>query len=237
MLSDGKTAVPAAGMGAIADQLHDRAERAGAEVRTDARVDAVDSTEEGATVTVDGDAVDADAVVVATDPRRARKLTGVESVPTDARPSTTQYYRLPGDVDLGTERRILLNAESARPNAVVPLSDVAPEYAPADAELLNATFLGREPLRMDDAELADLTRAALASWYPERRFDALEPLATDRIEFAQFDQPPGIHDRLPDARAPVGSVYLAGDYTQWSAIQGALESGRVAADAVTADLT
>jgi monoamine oxidase len=88
---------------------------------------------------------------------------------------------------------------------------------------------------MDDADLADVTRAALSSWFPEREFGRLEPLATDRIEFAQFDQPPGIHDTLPDVRAPDGGVYLAGDYTQWSAIQGALESGRVAADAVEAD--
>jgi phytoene dehydrogenase-like protein len=237
MLTDGSTAVPAGGMGAIADQLLDRATAAGADVQTGAQVEAVDATGTGATVTVDGHDRDADAAVVATDPRRASELTGVESIPTEARPSTTQYYRLPGDADLGTKQRILLNAGSTRPNTVVPLSDVAPEYAPDDAELLNATFLGEEPLTMDDAELAELTRTALASWYPERRFDSLEPLATDRIEFAQFDQPPGIHDRLPEATAPAERVYLAGEFTEWSAIQGALESGRVAADAVEADLS
>ena len=237
MLTDGATAVPAAGMGAIAAQLLDRAQGAGAAVRTGSRVERVDTTGDGATVTVGGDPVEADAVVVATDPRQARQLTGVESIPTAARPSTTQYYRLPGGADLGTKKRILLNAGSAKPNTVVPLSDVAPEYAPDDAALLNATFLGREPLRMDAAELAELTREALESWYPERRFGSLEPLATDRIEFAQFDQPPGVHDRLPTVDAPAGPVYLAGEYTQWSAIQGALESGRAAAEAVEADLS
>jgi phytoene dehydrogenase-like protein len=236
MLSDGATAVPAAGMGAIAAQLAGRAREAGVEIHTDSGVEGVDGDDDGATVRVGGATVDADAVVVATDPRTARELTAVASIPTRARPSTTQYYRLPAGTDLRTKRRILLNAESGRPNAVVPLSDVAPEYAPDDAELLNATFLGEEPLSMDDAALAEATREALASWYPERSFGGLEPLATDRIEFAQFDQPPGIHDTLPDARAPDGRVYLAGDYTRWSAIQGALESGRDAARAVEADL-
>jgi phytoene dehydrogenase-like protein len=236
MLSDGSTAVPADGMGAIADQLVTTARAAGADVRTGATVEAVDGDADGATVRVDGETVDADAVVVATDPRTASDLTAVASIPTAARPSTTQYYRLPGGTDLGTKKRILLNAASASPNAVVPLSEVAPEYAPADAELLNATFLGAESLSMDDDALAAETQAALESWYPERGFGGLEPLATDRIEFAQFDQPPGIHDTLPDARAPDGRVYLAGDYTQWSAIQGALESGRAAAQAVQADL-
>jgi phytoene dehydrogenase-like protein len=236
MLSDGATAVPAAGMGAIAEQLARRAREAGVETHTDSQVEAVDGDDDGATVRVGGATVDADAVVVATDPRTAEELTAVASIPTRARPSTTQYYRLPAGTDLGTKRRILLNAESGRPNAVVPLSDVAPEYAPDDAELLNATFLGREPLSMDDAALAEATRGALASWYPEREVGGIEPIATDRVEFAQFDQPPGVHDTLPDARAPDGRIYLAGDYTRWSAIQGALESGRDAARAVEADL-
>ena len=235
MLSDGQTAVPAAGMGAIADQLAASAEAAGVDIRTDSVVYEVSAESDGVTLDVDGGRVDADAVVVATDPRTAAELTAVDSIPTRARPSTTQYYRLPDGTDLDTKKRILLNAESAAPNAVVPLSQVAPEYAPADAELLNATFLGEDPLSMTDEELADQTRAALRSWYPERRFDSLEPLETDRIEFAQFDQPPGIHEGLPDARDPEGPVYLAGDYTQWSAIQGALASGRVAAQAVEDD--
>ncbi|AUV81142.1 phytoene dehydrogenase [Salinigranum rubrum] len=235
MLSDGRTAVPADGMGAIADQLADRAEAVGVDIHTDSVVYEVSGDADGATLDVDGATVEADAVVVGTDPRTAAELTDVDAIPTRARPSTTQYYRLPEGTDLGTKKRILLNAESATPNAVVPLSAVAPEYAPDDAELLNATFLGETPLSMDDEALADATRDALAAWYPERQFGALEPIATDRIEFAQFDQPPGIHDSLPDVRAPAGRVYLAGDYTQWSSIQGALESGRVAAQAVGDD--
>jgi phytoene dehydrogenase-like protein len=237
MLSAGRTAVPAAGMGAIADQLASATRDAGADVRTGSTVTAVDADADGAIVVVDGVSVEADAAVVATDPRTARELTAVESIPTRGRPSTTQYYRLPEGRSFGTRKRILLNAESARPNAVVPLSEVAPDYASDGAELLNATFLGEEPLSMDDDALAAATRTALSSWYPEREFGGLEPIATDRIEFAQFDQPPGAHDRLPDTRAPAGRLYLAGDYTQWSAIQGALESGRVAAQAVETDLS
>jgi phytoene dehydrogenase-like protein len=233
MLSDGRTAVPADGMGAIADQLAARAEAAGVDVHTDSVVYEVTPERNGATLDVDGGTVEADAVVVATDPRTAAELTGVDAIPTRARPSTTQYYRLPEGTDLGTKQRILLNAESAAPNAVVPLSAVAPEYAPDDAELLNATFLGEDALSMDDAELLARTRDALASWYPERQFGALEPLATDRIEFAQFDQPSGIHDSLPDADDPEGPVYLAGDYTEWSSIQGAMQSGAVAAQTVS----
>lgn len=58
---------------------------------------------------------------------------------------------------------------------------------------------------------------------------------TDRISFAQFAQPPGIYRDLPDARDPEGAVYLAGDHTEWSSIQGAMKSGRVASEAVLED--
>jgi hypothetical protein len=73
-------------------------------------------------------------------------------------------------------------------------------------------------------------RAALESWYPAARFGELELRHTDRVDFAQFPQPPGFRAGLPDPSAPDGSVVLAGDYTRWCAIQGSMESGRVAAD-------
>jgi len=119
---------------------------------------------------------------------------------------------------------LLLNAADTRPNQVALLSTVAPEYAPEGMHLLSATFLGG-PGEGDDA-LAGEVREALASWFPENQFGELELLRTDRIPFAQFAQPPGFLVELPDVDAPAGPVYLAGDYTRWSSIQGALESGR-----------
>jgi phytoene dehydrogenase-like protein len=159
----------------------------------------------------------------------------VSSIPTEAVSSVTQYYSVPGGTDLGTDRKLLLNARDAVPNAVVPMSEVAPEYAPAGRELLTATFLGEASMDADDEELATATRRALAAWYPERDFEDVEVVATDRIEFAQFAQPPGVHDDLPSARTAGGNTYLAGDYTGWSSINAAMKSGRLAASAALAD--
>ncbi|QLH84390.1 NAD(P)/FAD-dependent oxidoreductase [Halosimplex pelagicum] len=236
MLSRGNTAVPADGMGAISDQLAARARDAGVSIETGGEVTAVegatsDGTDGGATVEAGGETVDTDAVVVATDPKRARELTGVESVPTDARGCVTQYFRTREHRSLDTGHRLVLNAVDSCPNTVAPLSTVAPEYAPDGHALLSATTLG-VPDRSDE-ELATAVRDALVTWYPEHRFDDLELLATDRVEFAQFDQPPGFREGLPAVDAPDGPVYLAGDYTQWSSIQGALESGQIAAETVS----
>jgi phytoene dehydrogenase-like protein len=234
-LSEGRTAVPAEGMGAIPAQLLARAEDAGVDVHLDECVERIDDEgSETAVVTADR-TVAADAVVVAADPRRARELTGVPSIPRAAKSSVTQHYALPGHVSLDSGRRIVLHADGDEPTTVAPMSAVASEYAPEDRTLLAATFLGREALDRPVETMATATRETLSSWYPERSFESLETLATDRIEFAQFAQPPGVHDDLPGPRTPDGDVYLAGDYTRWSSIQGALRSGADAAAAVLAD--
>jgi phytoene dehydrogenase-like protein len=234
-LSEGDTAVPAAGMGAIPEQLAARAEDAGVRLRLDEPVERIDDEGSDTAVVTADRTVATDAVVVAADPKRARELTGIPSIPRGGRPSVTQHYAVAAHVDLGTGRRIVLNADDEAPNTVAPMSAVAPEYTPDDRALLSATFLGAEALDRPAGDLADASREALESWYPERSFESLDVLATDRIEFAQFAQPPGVHDDLPGPRTGSAGVYLAGDYTRWSSIQGALRSGREAAEAVLAD--
>ena len=251
MLSTGDAAVPADGMGAIPAQLRWRAETAGAAVETDRTVTGVTTEGDGVVVetdrtvtgvTTEGDGVvveteaasrSADAAVVATDPQAAADLTGVDA-PSDARGCVTVHCSLPTHQQLDTGARILLNAADDRPNTVAPMSAAAPEYAPEDRQLLAATFLGEQAA--DDDTLGGTVRDALAAWYPENHFGELDVVGVDRVPFAQFAQPPGFRDDLPAIDAPAGPVYLAGDHTQWSSIQAALDSGRAAAEAVQTDL-
>ncbi|WP_324661859.1 NAD(P)/FAD-dependent oxidoreductase [Haloarcula sediminis] len=229
MLSEGEIFVPARGMQAMPEQLADRAAAAGATIETDRTVETVDAAAGHDTVTVEtaGETVTADACVVATDPVTAADLTGVDTIPTETLGCVTQYFSLPTSKAPSMGKRIVLNAADDRPNTVAPLSAVAPEYAPEGMELYSATFLGAQDA--DDEDLAADVYDALASWYPSAGFDALELLRTDRVPLAQFAQPPGFRESVPDPDAPAGPVALAGDYTRWSSIQGALESGRVAA--------
>ncbi|GAA0677091.1 NAD(P)/FAD-dependent oxidoreductase [Natronoarchaeum mannanilyticum] len=234
MLSEGRIAVPADGMGAIPEQLAERAREAGVTVMTDTEVESVDADDAEAEVSVGGETRTADAVVVATDPPTARDLTGVESIPTDGEGCVTQYYSMPRSESLDAGKRLILNAGGEDPNHVVVNSEIAPEHAPEDRHLASATFLGdrdEQPARFDD-----MTRRALSSWYPEHSFADFELLGTERVPFSQFAQPPGSLDDLPSVDAPAGRCYLAGDYTRWSSIQGAMESGRDAAQTALADL-
>jgi len=234
LLAEGETVVPADGMGAVTDQLAARAREAGATVETGTPVEAVDGGSEAATVEVPGETVDADAVVVAADPDAARDLTGVDAIPTEWRGCVTQHVALPAGHPLADSDRIHLNAESAVPNTVAPMSGVAPEYAPDDRELVAATTLGTPDRSSTD--LATAAREAVAGWYPAASLGEFEVLHTHRVPRSQFAQPPGVRETLPDARDPDdGRVYLAGDYTHSSSIHGAMESGLSAARAVRED--
>jgi phytoene dehydrogenase-like protein len=234
MFAEGAAAVPADGMGAIPAQLAERAQAAGAAVEMGTEVTALSADDGGATLSVGGETVAADAAVVATDPGTARELAGVEGIPGDGPGCVTQYYALPADRGLDVDGRIVLNTADERPNQVVAHSEVAPEYAPDGRELVSATFLGAPDDGDDD--LAAATRAALSSWFPERGFDEMETVHTDRIPTAGFAQAPGFHEELPAPDAPAGPVVLGGECTRWSSIQGALAGGRAAADAAAAYL-
>ncbi|MFC7177257.1 FAD-dependent oxidoreductase [Halosegnis marinus] len=214
-------------MGAIPEQLGARAREAGASIELGAEVAAVAPDGDRVTVETAGETIDADAAVVATDPKTAGDLTGV-ATPTGAKACVTQHLSLPAHRDLRTGRRIVLNSADDRPNTVSPTSEAQPAYAPDDEQLFVANFLGEQDA--SDEELADEVRDAMASWFPEARFDDLELRHTDRVDFAQFPQPPGFRDDLPAPDAPEGNVVLAGDYTRWCSIQGSMESGKVAAD-------
>jgi len=231
MLTEGSTAVPADGMGAITAQLAERAHEAGVAVETGTAVEDVTPVGD-AQATVDvvagGESLTADAAVVATDPKTASELTGVEAITTEARSCVTVHVGLPSGNRPPMGKRIVLNADDDRPNSVAPMSGVAPDYAPDGRTLYSATFLGQQDA--SDDELFEEARAALASWYPGASFAELELIGVDRIDFAQFAQSPGFRAGLPAVDAPDGAVALAGDYTRWSSIQGALESGRVAAE-------
>jgi len=232
MLAEGKTVVPADGMGAMTAQLAERAREAGVRIETETPVEAVEAVD--ATVQIPGETLDAEAVVVAADPKSARDLTGVDAIPTDGLGCVTQHVALQSGHPLADSDRIHLNAGGEVPNTVAPMSGVAPEYAPDDRELAAVTTLGTPDRSSTD--LAEAARTAIGSWYPEASATEFEVLHTHRVPFSQFAQPPGVHETLPDVRDPDGAVYLAGDYTRDSSINGAMDSGRAAADAVGDDL-
>ena len=175
----------------------------------------------------DGRQFAAKAIVVATEHQVAARLLG-EPQPPAARSVTCLYFtaeQTPVDepiLVLNGEGRGLVN------NLCVP-SMVAPGYAPPGATLVSATVLGIPTL--DDLQLELSVRGQLQEWFGER-VQTWRHLRTYRIPFAlPVQAPPALS---PVAKAPrrQDGLWVCGDYLDTASIQGAMISGRRAADDV-----
>src|ERR687897_32918 len=225
MLATGKTVVPAKGMAEIPTQLASHLPTDS--ILLDSPVEAL--LREGdrvAGVKVKGREYEADAVVVATDAPAAGKLTG-EAVPEGSVGEVCLYYETSG---IGSGKKVVLNAEEdAFVNNAVEISAVSERYAPDGRHLLYAVTLGG--FSLPDDELHRRAIGGLSRLYPEGDF---RPLELRRIPYGQFAQPAGIHDSLPPNRTATPGLFLAGEYTEDSSINGSMFSGERAAGEVLA---
>lgn len=225
MLASGDSILPAEGIQRIPDQLVAALPRGS--VRCNARVSELLVT--GGRVhgvrLISGEKIEADQVVVATSSPVAEKFIQ-EKLPSKALRCVCLYFA--GDERLYAQRKILLNSDpQAYINNAVLLTNIAPTYAPPRKHLLSVTVLG-DPVE-DDAVIEQRCRAELAGWFPEHDLQHWQLLALYRIPFAQFAQPAGVFDTLPSNRTATEGLYIAGEYTMSSSIQGAMHSGEHAA--------
>jgi phytoene dehydrogenase-like protein len=220
-LAVGDAAVPAAGMGAIPDQM--AAGLPEGAVRLGARVERIDGT---VVHVAGGDPVHAEAVVVATEGPVAADLVGVRD-PGSKSVSALWYS---AEVPPERGRSILLDGTGRGPALnVAVLSEVAPGYAPPGRSLLVAACPA--DLRTD---LDGLVRQQLAGWFGTDEVASWTLLRHDRIAHGQprADVPfsPKRAVALGDGR------FVAGDHRDTPSIQGALFSGRRCGEAVLASL-
>ncbi|MBF6589058.1 MAG: FAD-dependent oxidoreductase [Ktedonobacterales bacterium] len=232
MLASGSIALPTDGIGAITDQLAARLPASAIHLET--RVEGIIEAEGravGVTLT-GGEEMQGDAIILATDAPTAERLSGR---PLPSEPVSVTCVYLATTESLYAGPRLLLNANpEAFVNNVLQLTNVSPAYAPPGQHLLSVTVLGLP--EMDDAVLTARCREEMATWFPGKDLTRLRHVATYRIRFAQFRQPPGIFATLPPHAAPTAGLFLAGEYTASSSIQGAMESGETAAREVLASL-
>ena len=223
MLATGKTAVPAHGMGEIPKQLASHLPLDA--VRTNSPVGSLlREADRVVGVEVGGEEHEANAVVVATDAPAAVRLAGA-SAPEGSVGQLCAYYAAEG---LSSGKKIVLNAEDRGfVNNAVQISNVSPLYAPRGQGLLSVVALGGFDL--PDEEIYRRGVEDVTRWYPEAD---LMPLAIYRVPYAQFPQPPGVHETLPENRTDTPGLVLAGEYTEDSSINGSMLSGEKAAEEV-----
>ncbi len=226
MFSTGEAALPAAGMGAIATQLASGLPTDW--IRTGTRVKRVSPQQ---VWLEDGQVIQALRVVLACDQPSAAKLLGKPSS-VQGHPVTCLYFSA---AKPPVEEPILvLNGDGHGPvnNLCVP-SQVIPGYAPPGKSLVSVTVLGEAgPDRQQN--LVEEVRAQLIQWFGSDVADWVH-LKTMHIPFglpiqnaggqtADEDQKPPEHDGLIEC----------GDHLENASLQGAMLSGRRAAESIIA---
>jgi protoporphyrinogen oxidase len=166
--------------------------------------------------------------VLATDLPNAARLTGGDEK-IEGRSCVCIYFATTQSLYNGP--RLLLNANpDAFVSHAIQLTNVSPAYGPKGQYLLSVTILG-DP-EMSDEEVSKRCREEMASWFPGKDLATLRQVGFFRIRFSQFKQTPGIFATLPSNMLPTKGLFLAGEYTESSSIQGAITSGEKAAQAV-----
>ncbi len=210
-LAAGPAAVPAFGMGEIADQLGE-----GLEVRLRKRVVSVGP---GSATVEGGEHLVARAVVVAA-------AGVVDEPPHGWNGCTTSYFDAPAPPFPGPW--LVLDGEGEGPiGSLVAMSEVSPDLASEHRTLIAANSVGREApaLAAVVQQLRGWFGAGVDRWRHLRTYaipDALPALPAD----ATLERPPRL----------VPGLYACGDHREHPSLNGAIASGRRAAAAVVDDL-
>ena len=172
-------------------------------------------------------------MIIATDASTVHKLLpGLKTPKPQWRSVTTLYFA--ADVSPINEAIICLNGSGlGQVNSVSALSDVVPGYAPSGKALLSVVVLG-----MPEADaFEESVREELVSWFgPTVR--QWRYLHTDRTQQA-------LPEQLPDSGGDHGTkgfqihndIWICGDHLRSASIEGAVVSGKKAAESVMEKIT
>jgi hypothetical protein len=125
---------------------------------------------------------------------------------------------------------LVLDGEGEGPvNNLAVLSEVSRDLAPPGRHLLSASCIGD---RGDAPEvLESAVRAQMERWFGAQ-VRKWRHLRTYRIPHAQPGQSPGVLDPVERPVRLADGVFVCGDHRETASLQGALHSGRRAAEAV-----
>lgn len=234
MLAEGRTVVPADGMGAIPAQLAAQLPPGCVHPeKSAARLVVHDGALQGVMFT-DGSLVRASTVVLACDPPMIAMLAATAGVHVDAPEAslgcTTVYLRSRAPLLDGDALWLNTRADATVSHAIT-ISNVAPSYAPPGEALTAATVLGAAAM-LDDDELVRRVRADLTVMSGSSSAASAELLAVWRVPYAQYAQPAGSGGRRIAADSGLRGLVLASEMGHTSSLEGAARGGVMAARAV-----
>jgi protoporphyrinogen oxidase len=219
MFGKGSATLPARGMGEIPKQL--RARLPGEAVCLNTEVTSVyrDGIE-----LASGEWVEGSAVAVATDLSQAKKLLANADFDEPRWRSVTNLYFAADRSPVGEPIICLNGSGQGLVNNVCALTDASPEYSRDGRALMSVSLLGQH----EEAALEEKVKRELNDWFGGE-VSVWRHLRTDTIRRALPGQLPGVARR---GHVEASGVYICGDHCLSASIEGAVVSGKQAADAI-----
>ena len=215
LFAKGEVAIPKNGMQAIPEQI--AAHLSPEQIRLNTKVEKID----GKTIYLDnGETVEAEKIVVATDGNSGAKLLGNE-VKTQFNGTVCSYFISDKPLKLNGEPYLIINANSDELiDHILPISDVVPNYAPPGKTLISVNLIGNK-------EFTELKmQAELAKWFGNNH--AWQHLKTYKIPEAL---PQFFTDSTTEHTLQINeNLYRCGDYTAYPSLNAAMKTGREVAE-------
>jgi len=222
MFSQGDTALPADGMGAIPQQLAARLPEDS--IRLNSPVSEIDSN----CVTLNsGEVIPCDRVIVATEQPAAAKLLPELALSRKPRSVRSIYFSTPAPPI--EDRMLVLNGtgNGVVNNLCVP-SPVATAYAPDGQSLVSATVLKSD---LDNESLLASATAQMRDWFGAS-VDEWKHLRTYTIPYALPNQTSPAFNPPTQPLKVRDDIFVCGDFRTNGSINGAMQSGRLVAEEI-----
>lgn len=243
MFFTGNAAVPARGIGAIAEQLAGRLSPG--QIRLNSLVRSINGTTvafgTGAStpgVDAPGETLTARAVVLAVDAAQAARLTNQPAPPLRSFNHTTcTYFSAPASPN--NQKLLMLNPQrSSAVHNLAILSDVAPEYAPADRGDGDAAVRPQALISVSTQGLETVNEPALTQRIRQELTGWFGPEVANWQHLRTYHLPQALPTYGPDVtHQPLklaDGLYQCGDQTAYPSLNAALQTGREVAEMIIA---
>ncbi len=215
MFAKGEVVLPENGMQAIPEQI--ASYLSPNQIRLNTPVKKID----GQTIFLEnGETIEAEKIVVATDGTAAAKLLGNE-VKTNFNGTVCLYFESDKSLQMSGESYLIINSNSHELiDHILVMSDVVPNYAPEGKTLISVNLIGNKEFTREKVQ------AELTKWFGNG--DDWRHLKTYNIPEAlpQFFQDSATENTLKINEY----TYRCGDYTAYPSLNAAMKTGREVAE-------
>jgi protoporphyrinogen oxidase len=213
--ASGEVVLPAAGMQAIPEQIAKHLSSEQIQLNTPVKKIV------GKTIYLkNGETIEADKIVLATDAHSAAKLLGKDSK-VEFNSTVCLYFETDAELRLDGSQYLIINSnQNELIDHLFVASNVVPSYAPAGKTLISVNIVGSKAFA--DDLLEENTKAELSQWFGSKII--WRHLKTYRIPngLPQYNQNSPINTELKINEY----TYRCGDYTAYPSLNAAMKTGR-----------